>query len=362
MTRLAPYFLVFMLPVMLVLGVELRGIWTAAPLLFTFGLIPLLDVLLERDRENHPDAPSRGWFDVPILAWVPVQVAATLYVLARMTESYAEFSGLEAASLVASLGVINGAGGINVAHELMHRKHWLPRAGAEILMTSVSYTHFCIEHVLGHHRNVATPEDPATSRRGESFYRFYPRTLLGGLRSAWLLERERCARKQIPWSSARDRRTRYIVVLAATYVGIGWILGPLALALFLLQGVIAFSLLEAINYIEHYGLSRQQLVSGKYERVLPQHSWNSAHRVSNWYLFNLARHSDHHYLASREYDRLRHHDDAPQLPTGYAGMVILALIPPLWFRVMDHRVDDWQAHRVSQAACLERGAQATLQA
>jgi alkane 1-monooxygenase len=197
--------------------------------------------------------------------------------------------------------------------------------------------------VLGHHRAVATPDDPATSRRGESLYRFYPRTVLGGLRSAWVLERERCAKKQTPWWNPRDRRSRYVLVLAASYVGVAWIFGPFGLALFVAQGVVAFSLLEVINYIEHYGLARRQLASGKYERVLPQHSWNSAHRVSNYYLFNLARHSDHHYLASREYDRLRHHGDAPQLPTGYVGMVILALFPPLWFHVMDKRLGAWQA-------------------
>jgi alkane 1-monooxygenase len=346
MIRVAPYFLVFMLPVMLMLGVELGGLWTPAPLLFTFGLMPLLDAALEQDHENHPDGAARWWFDVPILLWVPAQVFTTLYVVWRLSDGSSELSGFELAASVASLGVINGAGGINVAHELMHRKHWLWRAGAEILMTSVSYTHFCIEHVLGHHRTVATPEDPATSRRGESLYRFYPRTVVGGLRGAWLLERERCARKQIRWSSPRDRRTRYILILTAVYIGIGLAFGPIGVGLFAVQGVIAFSLLEAINYIEHYGLLRRQLASGKYERVLPQHSWNSAHRVSNWYLFNLARHSDHHYLASREYDRLRHHDEVPQLPSGYAGMVILALFPPLWFRVMDRRVDVWQAQRV----------------
>jgi alkane 1-monooxygenase len=348
MIRVAPYFLVFMLPVMLVLGVELGGFWTAAPLLFTFGLIPLLDTALEQNRVNHADGRARWWFDVPMLLWVPTQLLATLYVLWRLSEGASELGGLELAASIASLGVINGAGGINVAHELMHRKHWLWRAGAEILMTSVSYTHFCIEHVLGHHRNVATPNDPATARRGESLYRFYPRTVIGGLQSAWVLERERCAKKHIRWSSLRDRRMRYILVLTAAYLGIGLAFGPIGLLLFAAQGVVAFSLLEAINYIEHYGLMRGQLASGKYERVLPQHSWNSAHRVSNWYLFNLARHSDHHYLASREYDRLRHHGDAPQLPTGYAGMVILALFPPLWFQVMDRRVDVWQAQAQAQ--------------
>jgi alkane 1-monooxygenase len=227
----------------------------------------------------------------------------------------------------------------------MHRKTKLHRAGAEILMTSVSYTHFCVEHVLGHHRKVATAEDPATSRFGESFYRFYPRTLIGSLVSAWRLEGERCRKRGISAWSLRNRRTRYALVLAAVYAGVGLAFGPLGLGLFIAQGVVAFSLLEAINYIEHYGLTRRRLASGRFERVRPEHSWNSAHRVSNWYLFNLARHSDHHYLASREYDRLRHHGSAPQLPSGYAAMVLAALVPPLWFRIMNPRVEAWNARQ-----------------
>ena len=140
------------------------------------------------------------------------------------------------------------------------------------------------------------------------------------------------------------------MVLAAVYVGVAALLGPVGLGLFVVQGVIAWTLLEGINYIEHYGLRRARLASGRYERVRPEHSWNSAHRVSNYYLFNLARHSDHHYLASREYDRLRHHEAAPQLPTGYAGMVMLALVPPLWFRVMNPRVEAWNARQGHDAS------------
>ncbi|HLT37668.1 MAG TPA: alkane 1-monooxygenase [Enhygromyxa sp.] len=372
MIRVIPFFLVFMLPAMLVLGVERGGAWTLAPVLFSFGVIPILDVVLEQRRENpgDPERAEHDWgvgapgeslggrpahrrasdddpkgyrrvFDVPVLAWVPVQLAATIYVLHGCVRG--DRSGLEIAALVLSLGIVNGAGGINLAHELMHRKHPLHRAAAEMLMTSVSYTHFCVEHVLGHHRHVATPEDPASSRLGESFYRFYPRTVIGGLRSAWALEGERCRSRGLSSFDLRNRRLRYPLVLAAVYVGVSLLFGPLGLGLFVAQGVIAFSLLEVINYIEHYGLARRRLASGKYERVRPEHSWNSAHRVSNYYLFNLARHSDHHYLASREYDRLRHRDDAPQLPTGYAGMLLLALVPPLWFRVMDPRVQAWNA-------------------
>lgn len=347
MPRVIPHLLVFVLPIMLTLGVERGGIWTIAPLLFSFGLIPILDAALTQRRENPDESIGhRWWFDVPLIAWVPVQLATSAYVLWGCV--HGPLGLLESIGIVISLGVINGAGGITIAHELMHRKPALHRALAEILMTSVSYTHFCVEHVLGHHRNVATPHDPASSRLGESLYRFYGRTVVGSLRSAWTLERQRCRTRAIPAWSLRNRCLRYPLVLALVYLAVGLALGPLGLGLFAAQSVIAFSLLEAINYVEHYGLARRRLASGKYERVRPEHSWNSAHRVSNYLLFNLARHSDHHYLASREYDRLRHHDDAPQLPTGYAGMVLLALLPPLWFRIMNPRVQAWNGRAAAR--------------
>jgi len=342
MSRVLPFFIVFSVPASLAVGAVLGGAWTLVPLLLTFVAVPVLDLVLAPNHRNPADdAKHQAIFDLPLLLWIPVALGVTVFALARIGAGV--FSSWEIAALIVSIGVVNGAGGINIAHELMHRKSKLHRAGAEILMTAVSYTHFCVEHILGHHRHVATPEDPATSRLGESVYRFYPRTVLGSLTSAWRLERARCAKKDIPWTSLRDRRTRYVLVLAAVYLGVGLAFGGLALAAFVAQGVVAFSLLEVINYIEHYGLVRRRLASGRYERVQPKHSWNSAHLVSNLYLFNLARHSDHHYLASREYDRLRHHEGAPQLPTGYAGMVILALAPPLFFRVMDHRVAAWNA-------------------
>ncbi|NVB43037.1 alkane 1-monooxygenase [Pseudenhygromyxa sp. WMMC2535] len=342
MSRLLPYFLIFMLPLMLVLGVEQGGGWSFAPLIFIFVAVPLLDAGLARDTNNQSEALGHQLrFDAPILLWIPVQLGTIAFVLARASSG--ALTGLGLVGAVISLGVLTGGGGINIAHELMHRKQRLHRAGAEVLMCSVSYTHFCVEHILGHHRKVATSEDPATSRLGESFYAFYPRTVMGGLISAWHLEGARCAARGV--RGLGDRRLRYTLELAALYLGVGLAFGGRGLAVFVAQGVIGFSLLEVINYIEHYGLERAQLESGRPERVRPEHSWNSAHRVSNWFLFNLARHSDHHYLASREYDRLRHHEGAPQLPWGYAGMVLIALVPPLWFRVMNPRVRAWRARR-----------------
>lgn len=217
-------------------------------------------------------------------------------------------------------------------------------------MTSVSYTHFCVEHVLGHHRNVATPDDAASARYEEPFWTFWARCVPASLFSAWRLERTRAAKKGFSKWSLHDRRNRYPLVLMLVYTGVwawlGW-RGVLDLAI---VGFVAFTILEAINYVEHYGLSRERLDSGRYERVRPQHSWNSPHRVSNALLFNLARHSDHHYMASRPYDRLRHHENVPQLPAGYATMLLASLVPPLWFRIMNPRVEAWREREDQRAS------------
>lgn len=352
-----PHLLAYVGPALLALGAVLGGGWTFLPVIFIFGLLPVLDDRVGRHDANPP-AASRGprfVFDLALWLFVPVQTAAILLVLARLTSGDAPAPFIETIGLTLSLGVISGSGGIVVAHELMHRASAFSRALAEILMTQASYAHFCIEHVYGHHRHVATPLDPATSRRGESVFAFVPRSILGGALSAWRIEGERVARAGVAFT-LRDRRLRMPLVMALVYAGIAALFGARGAALFLAQSAIAVVLLEVINYLEHYGLSRREIAPGRYERVGPEHSWNSSHRVSNLYLFNLARHSDHHYLASRPYEALRHWDDreAPQLPTGYAAMLLVALVPPLWFRVMDPRVDAWtQTRRGAPLAAAE---------
>jgi alkane 1-monooxygenase len=268
-------------------------------------------------------------------------------VLHRVTRPDAAF--VEIVGLTVSLGVISGSGGIVIAHELMHRASRFPRVLAEILMTQASYAHFCIEHVFGHHRHVATPLDPASSRRGEGVFAFVPRSIIGGIISAWRIETDRVARRGFAWSLA-DGRLRMPLVMALLYTAVAAGFGVLGVFVFLTQSAIAVTLLEVINYLEHYGLTRREIEPGRYERVGPEHSWNSSHRVSNLYLFNLARHSDHHYLASRPYEALRHWDEheAPQLPSGYAAMLLLALVPPLWFKVMDPRVDAWAKNQLGR--------------
>lgn len=339
MIRALPFFAVLVLPALVVLGVELGAGWTFLAAGAVYLGIPLLDLLGGRDNEN-PERGGLAWlFDAPLYLWAPLQIATTGWVVWRL--ALGDPTGLEVAGSVISLGAVNGAGGINVAHELMHRRGRAPRLVAEVLMLLVSYPWFIVEHVLGHHRHVATPRDSAFSRVGDDLYTFVARSLVRSLGSAWAIEGHRTRKLGISALSLRNRRLRYPLLLTALCVGITLLAGWVGLAVFLGQSAVAIFLLETINYLEHYGLERREIAPGRYERVLPQHSWNSNHRVTNWLLFNLARHSDHHYLASRPYRDLRHYDDVPQLPAGYSAMVLVALVPPLWWRVMDPRVASW---------------------
>jgi alkane 1-monooxygenase len=208
---------------------------------------------------------------------------------------------------------------------------------------------------------VATRRDPATSRLGETVFAFVVRSILGGALSAWRLEGERVARAGSPAWTPGDRRLRMPLLTVLAYAAVWSAFGSRGALLFLAQGLVAVVLLETVNYLEHYGLTRRELAPGRYERVSPEHSWNSSHLVSNAYLFNLARHSDHHSLASRPYELLRHRDEdeAPQLPSGYAAMLLVALVPPLWFRIMNPRVEAWSRRRDRTPLASEEAADGT---
>lgn len=327
--------------------------WQRALILPTviFIVMPLLDLVCGRvQRQLVPEAAAktgRDWrFDLWLWLWVPLELLAIGWFLTHVHRGELPTTTLLACAL--AFGLVTGIG-INVAHELMHRRGRFERALAEILMTCTTYTHFCVEHVLGHHKHVSTPEDPASSRLGQSLYAYLPQTLLGGLRSAWRLEGARVARVGIPRWSLRNRRLRYPLVLAVVYASIFLYAGVEGVIFFALQSAVAMVLLETINYIEHYGLSRRRLPSGRYERTTPAHSWNASERLTNWFLFHLQRHADHHHLASRPFYALRHIEESPQLPTGYAGMIVLSLVPPLWRRVMDPRVEAWRTHSLTSA-------------
>ena len=340
MFRSLQYSIVFTVLATVAIGLLGGGLWTYFTPFYLFVLVPTLDHFGGLDT-NNPDAdqqPHARYFNFWLYLWVPAQVAILIWVLWHVTHN--DLATYEVIGLTISVGMMASGGGINIAHEFMHRKNSFQRAMAEILMTSVSYSHFCVEHVLGHHKHVGTPQDPATARKNENIYLFLPRTLWGGLVSAWRLETDRVRNRKLTWT-LKDRRVRYTFVYGLLIAAIFFNFGLLGVGVFVGQSMMAVLLLEVINYVEHYGLSRKQLENGRYERVLPKHSWNSAHRLTNALLVNLPRHADHHYMASRPYQQLRHIEESPQLPTGYAAMVLLALMPPLWKKVMNPKVDAW---------------------
>jgi alkane 1-monooxygenase len=309
---------------------------------WTFGVIPLLDLMIGRDKHNPlpEDAPVLARIlRYRALVWLAVPAQIVSVVWASWAAAHHSLTGVARwADLVLSFGIVSGVMAITAAHELVHRSSSLERAAGYFLLFTVGYMHWGIEHVHGHHRWVATPRDPATARLGESFYAFWPRCLRGELRGALLVERERLARLGTsPWSW-RNRLLWFAgaEVLLPIGLALGW--GVSAAIVWAGQALVAVTLLTAINYVEHYGLLRKGSDADGYERVMPHHAWNASERLTNMFLFNLQRHSDHHTRAAARYHLLRHVDESPQLPTGYAGMLLVALVPPLWFRLMDRRL------------------------
>jgi alkane 1-monooxygenase len=333
--------------------VELTGLgvfWFYGPVL-VFGIFPLLDLAVGLDARNPPESMIKTleqdrYYRWCTYAYIPVQYGGLVF--ACWEWSRGGLSVIESIGLAVTVAMVSGVA-INTAHELGHKRASLERWLSKVALAQSGYGHFFIEHNRGHHVRVATPEDPASSRLGESFYRFLPRTVLGSLRSAWELERVRLTRLESSmWTPRNDILSAWAmsVVLFGALVAV---FGVVVLPYLLIQAVLGFSLLEVVNYLEHYGLLRQRREDGRYERTAPEHSWNSNNTASNVLLYHLQRHSDHHANPVRRYQALRHVEDAPQLPTGYAGMIVTAVLPPLWRRVMDHRVLEHYEGDVSRA-------------
>lgn len=306
------------------------------PVVF-YGIVPFLDWFIGEDRVNAPESAvaaldQDAWYRRIVYLYIPTQ-----YVLTAVGAWYAvqgELVWWELIGLILTVGMINGVG-INTAHELGHKTNSLERWLAKVTLAPVAYGHFFIEHNKGHHKNVATPEDPASSKMGETFWAFLPRTVVGSVRSAWHIEADRLKRLgKSAWSFENENLQSWAMTVVMFGALTAW-LGPWALAFLVAQAVYGFCLLEVVNYLEHYGLVRQKLADGRYERCQPKHSWNSNHVVTNLLLYQLQRHSDHHANPTRRYQALRHFDDSPQLPSGYAGMILIAYFPFLWFRQMD---------------------------
>jgi alkane 1-monooxygenase len=317
------------------------GFWFLAPVL-VFGIFPLLDLAIGVDAENPPDSVLKWLEQDRYYRWctylfIPIQYAGLVFACWKWGDGGLNL--IEEIGLALSMGTVGGIA-INTAHELGHKRDSMEKWLSRVALAQTGYGHFFIEHNRGHHVRVATPEDPASSRLGESFWEFLPRTVHGSLTSAWEIEAKRLDRLgKSHWGFGNDIVGAWamtVVLFAALAVAFG----PIVLPFLVLQAIIGFSLLEVVNYLEHYGLLREKKEDGRYQRCLPEHSWNSNNVASNVLLYHLQRHSDHHANPTRRYQALRHVEEAPQLPTGYAGMIVLAWFPPIWRRVMDHRLID----------------------
>lgn len=315
-------------------------LWLLLPLLLNFGLGPILDWIIGEDRNNPPEAlvmqvDQDHYYRRLTYATVPLHFLTLITAAWYAGTQDLSFAGLAGLALVA--GMTAGLA-INTGHELGHKNSRLEKWLAKLVLAVPAYGHFTIDHNLGHHRNVSTPGDPASARMGESIYKFAKREIPGAFKEAWAIELDRLKRRGRPAWHPNNQILQSYLVSAVLNVGLvmafGWIMVPFLL----LHHTSAYWQLTSANYIEHYGLLRQKDENGKYERCEPRHSWNSNHVFSNLVLFHLERHSDHHANPLRRYQALRHRDDAPQLPSGYFGVYLLAYVPSLWFRVMDKRL------------------------
>lgn len=308
--------------------------------ILVYLIIPTLDLLIGEDTSNPPEAAvaqleNDRYYRWIVYSYIPLQLAVT--VVGVWFAINGNLATWELVGLIFSLGTINGIA-INTSHELGHKRDALARFLAKLTLAPVAYGHFFVEHNRGHHKNVATPDDPASSKMGESFWRFLPRTVIGSAKSAWHIEKDRLARQgKGVWTIDNENLQAWTMTglfYGAMTLWLGW---P-ALAILAAQAAYGISLLEVINYVEHYGLLRQKDAHGRYERCQPKHSWNSNHVVTNLFLYQLQRHSDHHANPVRAFQALRHFENSPQLPSGYASMLLPAYIPWVWYALMDKRV------------------------
>ncbi len=357
MGLIAPVALLAILPIVWCLNHA--GWQTASQVLFWIGpmltylLLPVLDLRYGPDGQNPPDEVMQQlendrYYRYCTYIYIPFQYLSVVLGAYLFTTSDLGWLGYHGGlgwpakvGLALSVGTLGGVG-INTAHEMGHKKASLERWLSKITLAQSCYGHFYVEHNRGHHVRVATREDPASARFGETFWEFLPRSVFGSLRSAWRLEAQRLRRLgKNPWHPATywDNDVLNAWLMSVVFWGVLiTVFGPTLIPFVVIQAVYGFSLLETVNYLEHYGLLRQETANGRYERCTHQHSWNSDHIVTNLFLYHLQRHSDHHANPTRRYQTLRSIEGSPNLPSGYASMITLAYFPPLWRRVMDHRV------------------------
>jgi alkane 1-monooxygenase len=353
------FFTAFILPALVMFGFYLGGWWNYLTLGFVFAGITTIDYFTGIDKENVEEAESKiigeeFYYRFITYTWAFAQVAFVVWGVYALSIGKIK-TPLEWIGFVIGFSLVTGGIGITVAHELGHKKSKLEQFYSKLLLMTVCYMHFYIEHNRGHHVQVATPDDPATARKDENFYVFWCRSVFHGYAHAWQLEKESLQRKGLSVFSFKNEMIWFAILpsvfcflLTACFSYLrGRLMWEVPVFIFA-QSVLAFTLLELVNYIEHYGIVRKQ-TAGKYERVNPLHSWNASHLISNFLLFQLQRHSDHHANAIKRYQVLTHYDESPQLPFGYPTMILMALLPPLWFAKMNPLLNEWKDKVYNQA-------------
>ncbi len=337
------YLFAYTIPLMTLVSISYNGILTFATPLYAFIFIPLLEIILkDYDREYSESQKEKRLnnilFDILLYLNIPFVFGLLAYGFWVLeTKSMLPF---EMVGIVLSLGILLATNAINVAHELGHRKTQRERTLSKLLLLPCLYMHFYLEHNFGHHKNVATPEDPATSKKNQSVYHFWITSVLKQYKNAWQIQLSILAKGNHTYFSLKNDMLWYSIFqlcyldLCFLFFGISGLLFALAV------GVLSFVFLETINYVEHYGLVRKKLPSGRYERVQTHHSWNSNHIIGRIVLYELTRHSDHHFKASKKYQILENKKESPQLPFGYPTSILLSLVPPLWFWIMNSRIPE----------------------
>jgi alkane 1-monooxygenase len=339
------YFTPFVLYILALLSFNGNALICWTPLLYTFFLIPFVELFIKADPKNLDEveealAKKNKAYDFILYAAVIMQYYSLWVFFNSLKQE--QLSTIDIIGRVLSMGLLCAAFGINVAHELGHRVNKMEQTFAKMLLLTSLYMHFFIEHNKGHHKHVATPHDPSTAKYNQSVYAFWPQTLIGTYLSAWKIANDEVGKKGKRWYSLQNEMLLFQIIQLLFVFAIYYFFGAISALLFIVAAFMGGLLLETVNYIEHYGLSRNTTSEEQYERVQPHHSWNSNHIIGRLMLFELSRHSDHHYLASRKYQILRSFDNAPQMPTGYPGMILLSLFPPLWFKIMHQQMKKYK--------------------
>jgi alkane 1-monooxygenase len=335
------YLWAYSVPIIGMLGIHYQGVWCWSALIYAFVMIPIAEIILPVNTDNYSEEEIENRlenkiFDFLLYLNVPIVYGSLLYSLYLVSTT--QLSNSEIAGTILSLGVILGANGINVAHELGHRKNMFEKILGKMLLIPSHYTHFFIEHNHGHHLHVSTPNDPSTAKYNQSLYAFWFQTVVGTYREAWKIQLRLNKLENRKIYSIKSDMFWFTIIQISYLVLIYNFFGTKAAIVALFSGIVGFLLLETINYIEHYGLKRNKLESGRYERVSEKHSWNSNHVLGRIVLYELTRHSDHHYKSQKEYQILEYHDVSPQMPYGYPTSMVISFFPPLWFAVMNKRI------------------------